>query len=106
MMDEYGQLTVAIDKESAQRASTGRQPRKPPHSEVKRSDRGTGSSKVSLEESWEDVVGGRLGFRQLPVRSPADILKVRMEAAILEGQLLTLSEPDMVTLNVEYFIVS
>ena len=106
MVDEYGQLTVAIDNETAQPASTGRQPRKPPHGKVKRSERGDGSSKVSLEEFWEDVVSGGLGFRQLPVRSPADILKARMETAILEGQLLTLSEPDMVTLNVEYFIVS
>ena len=54
------------------------------------------SEQVGLEEFWEEVVSGRLGLPPLPVKTSDLVSEDRCNAALLEGQLVTLSPSDLV----------
>ena len=96
-MAMYPRYSVVISKEEESRKESGRAPRMPPaDGPVRKSARTGASEQVDLEEFWEEVVSGRLGLPPLPVKTSALVSEDRCNAALLEGQLVTLSPSDLV----------
>ena len=101
--DEYEHLTVHISRDSREernRAASGRASRFPPVGKVKELPGRAKKQKLepeSLEGFWKDVVGGKMGLTPMNIVEPAAIEENRNQAALLEGQLVTLPPDIMVS---------
>ena len=95
--DEFEDLVTTNRREEKSRARSGRASRYPVYGEVREDTRGGKKRKECPEAFWEEVCSGRLGIKPLDRKTPAEILRDRDTAALIDGQVVQLSEESLVS---------